>query len=151
MKKLMVWVLLLVMVMFTSPAIAGEIDLNWAEVTTNCNETLIGDLAGYIVWWGVSPRPPMSSPVQMPTGETGGCDYSGYTVWQYDNFVAPVGTGATYTLTVPESEVETYYYVAVTAIDTYGNQSIYSPELFVAIPPTMVPPSNPASLTGVVR
>jgi PKD repeat protein len=100
-----------ILLMFmAAPLHAASVRLTWIPPTTNANGTALNDLAGYKVYHGSSSR-------------------------QYTASV-DVGNVTSYTLSGLTSG--RLYYIAVTASDTSGNESVYSAE--IPVTPTDTPP-----------
>lgn len=139
MKRLLVLLVLIAMVLFTGTAMAASITLSWDAPALNCDDSALTDLAGFTVWWGSTPRPSGIPPT---------CGVADETVYFNSFMVGPTDTQAV--LSVFDMEVERTLYIAVTAFDSYGNQSQYADELVWFVPPTMVAPGTPTNLQGVV-
>jgi hypothetical protein len=88
---------------------AGQIRLSWERPTTKADGTPLTDLAGYKLYYGLTSR-------------------------AYD-FIMTVGNQTTYALSGLEPG-RTYYF-AVTAYDASGNESHFSDEVSVTVPPTV--------------
>jgi hypothetical protein len=91
-----------------TPAVpVGQIQLAWNAPTTNSDGTPLTDLAGYKLYYGL---------------------VSGTYIHTID-----VGNRTTYTVSSLESG-RTYYF-AVTAYDTFGNESDFSAEVLMTVTP----------------
>ncbi len=96
--------ILLVLVICASQALAYDVTLTWDPPTTNADGTPLTDLAGYKVYYGTS---------------------SG-------NYTTSIDVNNVTTYTVTGLQPGTYYF-AVTAYDTSGNESDYSEEVSTTI------------------
>src|SRR3990170_6861338 len=96
MKRLL-WLLWLLTVLMTSPAIAGQAVLSWDPPTTNTDESWLTDLGGYRLYYGT---------------------VSG-------NYGSVIDAGNVITHTVTGLSGGTYYF-AVTAYDTSGIKTGFS-------------------------
>jgi hypothetical protein len=88
---------------------AGQIRLSWERPTTKADGTPVTAVAGYNIYYGL-------------TSQT------------YD-FIKTVGNQTTYALS--GLEPGRTYYLTVTASDAAGNESGFSPEVSVTVPPTV--------------
>ena len=94
---------------------AGILDATWTAPTTNTDGSALQDLASYRVYYGTSPSPCAGSAfvsVASPTSRPGSNQTVSYRL-------TSLVTG-------------TIYYVAVSAVDTSGNQSACSPSASAA-------------------
>jgi Concanavalin A-like lectin/glucanases superfamily/Bacterial Ig domain/Abnormal spindle-like microcephaly-assoc'd, ASPM-SPD-2-Hydin len=94
---------------------AGILDASWTAPTTNTDGSALQDLASYRVYYGISPSPCAGSAfvsVASPTSRPGSNQTVSYRL-------TSLVTG-------------TVYYVAVSAVDTSGNQSACSPSASAA-------------------
>ncbi len=80
--------------------------LRWQSPTQNVDGSPLTDLAGYIVYWGVTSR-----------NYTGNHNINSPATTQWDATVSPGP-----------------YYFALTALDSEGNESAYSNEVLKTIP-----------------
>jgi len=94
----------------TAPASAGILDATWVAPTTNIDGSPLSDLSSYRVYYGSAPSPcpdasffSVASPTASPTGSQ------------------------SVSLRLTGLATDSLYYVAVTALDTSGNQSDCSP------------------------
>ena len=91
-----------------APAAAGTVTLAWDAPTTNTDGSPLTNLAGFNVYYGTAPGV-----------------YSG-----------PVDVGPVLQNQIVDLPDGNTYYFAVTAYDTYGNESGYSNEVSKTLPPT---------------
>src|SRR6266436_5851671 len=93
----------------TNQTVAGVLDASWTAPTTNTDGTALNDLAIYRVYYGTSTSP-CPGPTFFPVASSTSAPPSNQTV----NFrLTGLTTGSTYR-------------VAVTAVDTVGNESACS-------------------------
>ena len=99
-----------VLVLHTKPAAAGTLGASWTAPTTNTDGSPLTDLSSYRVYYGSAPSPcpdasffSVTSPTASPTGSE------------------------SVNLRLTGLATDSLYYVAVTALDTSGNQSDCSP------------------------
>ncbi len=105
--KIITVTLSIILVLLTSlPVHAAIATLSWTPPTTNANGTPLTDLAGYRIYYGTVSR-----------GYSQSVDVSNVTSYIIGGF----------------AEGQTYYF-AVTAYDTYGNESAYSLETSKTFP-----------------
>ena len=157
MRRLLTMVLcaLIASVMLSGPVSAATVTASWDSPTEYCSGQALppAAIAGYRVWWGDAargqfdalpgnPTPPLPS---LPS-----CDTSTFLQFSYPN-VVDAGNVNTLVVDVGESGQERTLYFSVTAYDTTGNESVYSAEGSVVIPPTPVAPAPPASLTVILQ
>jgi Big-like domain-containing protein len=101
--------LLLQLLLVTTPARAGILDASWTAPTTNTDGSPLQDLASYRVYYGTPSAPcPGSSRAQMASA------------------TSSPGTNQAVSLRLTGLTVGTLYNVAVTAVDTAGNESACS-------------------------
>src|SRR2546423_13035652 len=91
------------------PASAGVLDASWTAPTTNADGSALTDLASYIVYYG-----PTNPPCH------------GSTFISVASPTANPGPGQTVTATLTGLTTGTLYFVAITAVDTAGNESACS-------------------------
>ena len=106
---------------------SGEAELQWIPPTQNVDGSELTDLAGYRILWGRASREYTDS---LPINE-------------------PERTTATIILTV-DQEV-TVFYIAMTSLDTSGNESGYSNEITrtITVDITDDTPPNPPQLQTI--
>ncbi len=110
--KIITVTLSIILVLLTSlPVHAAIATLSWTPPTTNANGTPLTDLAGYRIYYGISSR-----------GYSQSVDAGNVTSYIIGGF----------------AEGQTYYF-AVTAYDTYGNESAYSLETSKTFPVQISP------------
>src|SRR5688572_27540159 len=102
---------LLLLVLTAASLHAASVQLNWTPPTTNADGTALNDLAGYKVYHGSGSR----------------------------QYTASVDVGNVTSYTLSGLTGGRLYYIAVTASDTSGNESVYSDEIPVT-PPDPPPP-----------
>ena len=101
--------LLLQLLLVTTPARAGFLDASWTAPTTNTDGSPLKDLASYRVYYGTPSAPcPGSSRAQMASA------------------TSSPGPNQAVSLRLTGLTVGTLYNVAVTAMDTAGNESACS-------------------------
>jgi PKD repeat protein len=101
---------LLLLVLTAASLHAASVQLNWTPPTTNADGTALNDLAGYKVYHGSGSR----------------------------QYTASVDVGNVTSYTLSGLTGGRLYYIAVTASDTSGNESVYSDE--IPVTPTDTPP-----------
>src|SRR5262245_31268262 len=106
----LVQVLLLSLIATTAPASAGILDATWTAPTTNADGSRLTDLASYRVYYG-----------------SGSAPCPGATFISVASPTLSPASNQTVSLRLSGLVTGTTYSVAVTAIDTSGNESACSP------------------------
>src|SRR5438046_250540 len=89
------------------PALAGILDTSWTAPTTSADGSPLTDLASYRVYYG------LSTPPSCP----------GTSYLQFASSTPSPAPGQTVTARLTGLSTGSLYYVAVTAVDTNGNES----------------------------
>src|SRR6266404_1077596 len=117
----------------TSPGSAGVLDASWTSPTTNSDGSPLTDLAIYRVYYGIG-----STPCPGPSA------------FQVASVTSSPGVGQAVTFRMTGLASGTRYFVAVTAVDSSGNESACSPVAnAVARSSLSVSPSGPVNFGGV--
>ena len=117
------------LLMGTSPSTAGILDATWTAPTTNTDGSPLTDLASYLLYYGTSTSPcPGSSPVRVASP------------------TASPSLNQTMSFRLSGLTTGTPYSVAVTAVDSLGNQSACS-----SVASAVARPDFTLSPTGTVN
>jgi len=121
---------ILPLLLSAAPLFAGEIALSWDPPTTNTDDSVLTDLAGYKIYHGSNPRATED-----------------YTAFVDVGLILPSADGSVhFTLTGLSDGV---HYVALTAYNSSGYESDYSNEANMTVESAMPPDTTPPQITGV--
>lgn len=119
-------ILIFIMFFVANFSEAATVSLSWDPPTTNADGSPCADLAGYKIYWGTA----------------GGIYTDVLTATNCVNCPAPsVGFATEFECLLSYTQGVTYFF-AVTAFDTFGNESDFSNEVFKTIPIASNPIGN---------